>query len=79
MEKLHEIWAQVDAEFKSYKQQLFQAVNNAGRTTRVERFIKACGEAMTKAFGKQEQLYSFAEELKIPQHRKLIGKSGRTT
>ena len=39
-----------------------QAVDNAERKVRLERLIKSCDEAMTKSFGKQEHLYSFADK-----------------
>ena len=39
-----------------------EVVDNAEKKVRVERLVKSCEGAMTKSFGKQEQLYSFADK-----------------
>ena len=49
-----------------YQQQLVEAVDNAERKVRVECLVKWCEEAITKAFGKHEELYSFADKTTDP-------------
>ena len=76
MRKLYESRAKAEAELKKYQQQLMEAVNNAERKVRAERLVKSCEEAMTKAFGKHEQLYSFADKTTDPDALKKDLESG---
>ena len=40
-----------------------EAVDNAERKVLVQRLDELCDEVMTEAFGKREQIYSFADEI----------------
>ena len=64
--KFYESRAKAKAELKRYQKQLVEAVDSAKKKVRVERLVKSCEEAMTKSFGKHEQLYSFANKTTHP-------------
>ena len=50
-----ESFAKEEAELKRYQQQLMEAIVNPEMKIRVQRLFESCEEAMTKAFGKNEQ------------------------
>ena len=47
-----------------------EAVDNAEKKVRVESLVKLCEEAMTKAFGKHDQLFSSADKTTDPDAMK---------
>ena len=49
-----------------YQKVVTEAVNNADRRVRVERFVTSCEETMTKAFAKNEQLLELAKKTNDP-------------
>ena len=67
VKKIHECCAKLEAELKKVLATLLEAVDNADRKVGVEASVKSCEEAMTKALGKPEQLYSVADEAIDPE------------
>ena len=65
--KLDESLSKAETECKMYQQQLLEAADNTQRKERVRRLVKSCEEAMTMAFGKHEELYSFADKTTHPE------------
>ena len=61
VQKSEKIGAKVEVELKDYRQHLIEAVDSAGRKAGIERLVKLGEKAMTRAFGKHKQLYSFAD------------------
>ena len=55
-EKIYESRVKAKAQLNKYQQQLMEAVDNAERKVRFERLVKSFEKAMTKSFGKHEQL-----------------------
>ena len=72
MNKVSSTRAKANAELEVNERLLKEAVDNARRTARVESIVDWCDKAMTKVFGKHEQLYSFADETTDPKHWKMI-------
>ena len=59
---LSESRAKADADLNKTQRDVTEAVNNAERPVRDERLVIDCGEAMTKAFAKNELLLELAKK-----------------
>ena len=64
--KFCESCAKVEAVLKRNQRQLVEVVDKADRKVAVELLVNSCEEAMTKAFGKHEELYFFLEKTTDP-------------
>ena len=58
--KLHESRTEAESDLKRIHQQIVEAVENGDRRVRVERLVKNCDDAITKAIDKNDQLRSLA-------------------
>ena len=65
----------METELERYQQQSIEGVDKAERKVRVERLVKPSEEAMIKASGNHEQLYSLADKTTDPEALKNVLKS----
>ena len=61
----------MEAVLKRYQQPVLEAVDKAERKVRVGSLVDSCEEAMTKAIGKQEQIYSSPDRTRDPEALKI--------
>ena len=59
---------------KRIQQQIVEAVDNGDRRVRVERLVKSCNDAMTKAIAKNDQLHSLATKAESCYSNKRTGR-----
>ena len=64
--KLFESRAKAETELQRLQEKVQDAVENKNRRVRVERLVTSCDEAMTKLFGKYEQLFELAGKTEDP-------------
>ena len=64
--KLFEGRTKAETELKKIQNEIVDAINNSERRVRVERLVRSCEEAMTKAFAKNEQLLELAKKTTNP-------------
>ena len=57
--KLHDGRAEAEAELNKIQQKLIEALENTERCVRVDRLVTSCEEAMTKAFRKMNNPWTY--------------------
>ena len=62
VQKLHESRLKAQTELNSLQQKISDSITNADRRVKVERLVKEAEDAMTKAFNKNEQIFSLASK-----------------